>query len=65
MCRVGGFPFLEWPDLTGPQSYTIWHANTPDGPWEHIGQSPFSYYVDSLGFNPNRRFYRVTSICPW
>jgi hypothetical protein len=62
---IGGLPFLDWPEVNGPMYYIIWQATNPDGPWEHLGTSFFTYYVDSLGFSASKRYYRVTSVCPW
>jgi hypothetical protein len=62
---IGGLPFLDWPEIQGPSYYIIWQSNNSEGPWEHLGISFLTYYADSLGFTGNKRFYQVTSMCPW
>jgi hypothetical protein len=62
---IGGLPFLDWPQLTGPMYYIVWQAVSSDGPFEHLGTTVFTYFVDSLGFAAPRRFYQVTAVCPW
>jgi len=63
--RVGDYPLLDWPQFTAPSYYVVWYALTADGPWEHLGTSLFTYFIDSTGFADTRRYYRVTSVCPW
>jgi hypothetical protein len=62
---VGGYPFLDWPELTGPTFYIVWAANYANGVFEHLGTTTETYYVDSTGYNAPRRFYQVTAVCPW
>ncbi len=62
---IGGLPFLDWPQLDGPEYYIIWSASTPDGLYEHLGVSPVTYFADSTGYAAARKFYHVTSFCPW
>ncbi|MDD5089140.1 MAG: hypothetical protein PHI18_10145 [bacterium] len=63
--RVGDYPLLDWPQFAAPSYYVIWYALAADGPWEHLGTSLFTYFVDSTGYADARRFYRVTAVCPW
>lgn len=62
---VGGYPFLDWPEFSGPSYYVVWFANNPTGPFDHLGITFYSFYVDSLGYTGSHRFYQVTSVCPW
>lgn len=62
---VGGYPFLDWPELTGPSYYVVWQSGSMDGTWEHIGYTFDTFYTDSSGYSSARKFYRVTSVCPW
>lgn len=63
--RVGDYPLLDWPQFTAPSYYVIWYALAADGPWEHLGTSLFTYFIDSTGYADIRRYYRVTAVCPW
>jgi hypothetical protein len=63
--RVGDYPLLDWPQFTSPSYYVIWYALSADGPWEHLGVSFFTYFIDSTGYADARRFYKVTAVCPW
>ncbi|MFZ5433157.1 MAG: PPC domain-containing protein [Calditrichota bacterium] len=62
---LGGYPLLDWPQLVGPGYYIVWQANNLDGPWEHLGVTFQTYFIDSAGYASSRRFYNVTSVCPW
>lgn len=61
----GGFPLLDWPQQTGPSYYVVWRANAVDGPFEHLGTTTQTFFIDSTGFTGTRRFYEVTAYCPW
>lgn len=61
---VGGYPFLDWSELTCPDQYIVWYCSTPDGTYEHLGTTPFTFFVDSTGYTQTSRFYKVTSVCP-
>jgi hypothetical protein len=63
--RVGVLPFLDWPDYSGPANYLVYSAPTPTGPWTMAGAPVFSYFTDSSGYTSQRKFYQVTSVCPW
>ncbi len=63
--RVGGLPFLDWPQVDGVSLFIVWNSNSPDGVYEHLGVTPQTFFTDSSGFTSPRRFYRVTSFCPW
>lgn len=65
LTTVGGLPFLDWPQIDGPSYFIVWQSNSVDGPWEHLDFSFATYYWDSTGYAGMRRFYRVTSVCPW
>jgi hypothetical protein len=62
---MGTYPFLDWPDFENPSYYVVWCANNPTGPFDHLGTTFYSFFVDSSGFSGSRKYYQVTSICPW
>lgn len=62
---VGGYPFLDWPEQVGPTFWVIWCSNYVQGPYEHLGTTTQTFYVDSSGYVGARRYYRVTAECPW
>jgi hypothetical protein len=65
LATIGGYPFLDWPELDGPSYYVVWQSPSVDGIWEHVGTTFFTYFVDSTGYTASRRFYHVTAVCPW
>jgi hypothetical protein len=65
LANIGGYPMLDWHELTGPTFYIVWIANYCQGPWEHLGTTTETFYIDSTGFVGSRKFYQVTSVCPW
>ncbi len=65
IARVGGYPFLDWPQLEGPSYYIVWQSSTMNSEYEHLGTTVFTYFTDSTGFVTPRRFYYVTAVCPW
>ncbi|HEY3295576.1 MAG TPA: hypothetical protein VGL38_09055 [bacterium] len=62
---VGGYPLLDWPEVTGPSYFVVWYSPTANGIYDHLGTTPFTYFVDSSGTAAHTRFYKVTSVCPW
>jgi hypothetical protein len=62
---IGGYPFLDWPQLAGPSYYVVWQSNSANGAWEHLGTTLLTFYCDSTGYAGARRFYQVTATCPW
>ena len=65
LSTVGGYPFLDWQELSGPYYYIVWQSNTSNGAFEHLGTTFVTYFIDSTGYSNARRFYQVTSVCPW
>ncbi|MBU0509362.1 hypothetical protein KKH27_11075 [bacterium] len=65
LTEVGNLPLLDWPEFSTPDYYVIWHSPLAQGPWEHLGVSFLTYFIDSSGFTATRKFYKVTSVCPW
>ena len=65
LTRVGGYPFLDWPQLEGPMYYVVWQSNVMNGEYEHLGTTVFTYFTDSTGYAASRKFYYVTAVCPW
>lgn len=65
LSQVGGFPFLDWSEPSGPSYYHVWRGSTPDGEYENAGTAFTTSFTDSTGFSSSRRFYYVTSVCPW
>jgi fibronectin type 3 domain-containing protein len=65
LSQVGGYPFLDWPEQPGPDYYLVWRCDTPDGQYGHAGTTFTTSFTDSTGFTNSRRFYYVTSVCPW
>ena len=62
---IGGYPALDWPELTGPSYYIVWYCANENGVYDHLGTTFFTYFIDSTGYAGQRRFYKVTSVCPW
>lgn len=60
---VGGFPFLDWPEVPEADYFLIEQANGGEGPFEALATTTESFWQDPLGFALTRRFYRVRSIC--
>ena len=65
LSTVGGNPFLDWAEQTGPMYYIVWRSSTSDGAFEHLGTTFFTFFTDSTGYGSLRRFYQITSVCPW
>jgi hypothetical protein len=65
LTTIGGYPFLDWPEVAGPSYFVVWQSTSLNGPWEHLGVAYATYFVDSSGYSGLRRFYQVTSCCPW
>lgn len=65
LSTVGGYPFLDWPELAEPSYYIVWRASASNGEFEHLGTTFVTYFTDSTGYSNPRRFYYVTSVCPW
>jgi hypothetical protein len=65
LTKVGGYPFLDWPELDGPAYYIVWKCATVNGDYEHAGTTVFTYFTDSTGYSSARRFYYVSAVCPW
>lgn len=63
--NVGGYPLLDWPPQAGPSYFVIWRAQAVEGPFEHLGTTTQTFFIDSLGFASPRRYYSVTAVCPW
>lgn len=62
---VGGYPMLDWPEVVGPSYFVVWSSFNAGGPYDHLGTTFFTFFVDSGGFTGPRKFYQVTSVCPW
>jgi hypothetical protein len=62
---IGGYPALDWPELTGPAYYIVWYCASENGVYDHLGTTFFTYFIDSTGYSGLKRFYKVTSMCPW
>ncbi|MBU1937175.1 pre-peptidase C-terminal domain-containing protein [bacterium] len=65
LATVDGYPFLFWESVSGASFYVIWQSNSPDAGFEHTGTTFDTYWTDSTGFSGTKRFYRVTTYCPW
>jgi hypothetical protein len=65
LSTVGGYPFLDWPEVNGPAYFVVWSCNSVTGDYEHLGTTFTTYFVDSTGYVNTRRFYEVTSVCLW
>jgi hypothetical protein len=65
LTTIGGYPFLDWPEVPGPSYFIVWQTTSLSSDWEHLGVAFATYFVDSTGFAGTRKFYRVTSVCPW
>jgi hypothetical protein len=65
LTTIGGYPFLDWPEVAGPSYFIVWQTTSLSGFWEHLGVAFTTYFVDSTGFAGTRKFYRVTAVCPW
>jgi len=65
LTTVGSYPLLDWPEMVGPSYYVVWQSPVMQGPFEHLGIAFQTYFVDSTGFTSTRKFYMVTSVCPW
>jgi len=65
LMTIGGLPFLDWPEVSGPSYYVVWQCNSVDGEYEHLATTFLTYYQDSTGYVGSRRFYHVTSVCLW
>jgi hypothetical protein len=65
LTTIGGYPFLDWPEVAGPSYFIVWQTTSLSGDWEHLGVAFTTYFVDSTGFAGTRKFYRVSAMCPW
>jgi len=65
LTTIGGYPFLDWPEVAGPSYFIVWQTTSLSGYWEHLGVTFTTYFVDSTGFAGTRKFYHVTAMCPW
>jgi hypothetical protein len=65
LTTIGGYPFLDWPEVAGPSYFIVWQSTSLSGFWEHLGVAFTTYFVDSSGFSGTRKFYHVTAMCPW
>ncbi|MFH1010095.1 MAG: hypothetical protein V1784_02530, partial [bacterium] len=65
LATIGGYPFLFWEAATGAVLYIIWQSTEANGTYEHVGSTTDTYWTDYSGYTSTRRFYCVTSYCPW
>lgn len=66
LTTIGGYPFLDWPEVAGPSYFIVWQATSLSDFPEHLGVTFVTYFVDSIaGFSGTRKFYHVTAMCPW
>jgi hypothetical protein len=62
---IGGYPALDWPEVAGPSYFVVWYSSSATGIYDHLGTTFYTYFIDSSGYVGQKRFYKVTSVCPW
>ena len=65
LAMVDSYPFLFWESVSGASLYIIWQSNSVDADFEHTGSTEETFWTDSTGFSGAKRFYRVSTYCPW